>query len=132
MAALYLDNDVSLHLAGALRHLGHHVITEIELDLRAARDYVHLLTAAERQHILVTHNRWHFRELDGAWRLWSAAWHVEAEHVGILVLPQTPTRPMSEIADDIDHFLDKGPELRNRIYRRTQAGWESGSFVLSN
>jgi predicted nuclease of predicted toxin-antitoxin system len=87
VADLYLDNDVSLHLAPLLRAVGHQVMTARDLGLGTATDDVQLLTAARQRWTLVTSNRRDFRLLHDAWRTWPAAFNVTLPpHAGILVL----------------------------------------------
>ena len=56
MANFYTDHDVSLRVASLLRQLGHTAVTARDLGLERAGDDEHLLTAAQRGWILVTHN----------------------------------------------------------------------------
>lgn len=86
MAELYLDNDVSVHLAPLLRASGHRVTTR-NLGLGAATDDAQLLIAAQRRWILVTSNRRDFRLSHDAWRTWPAAFgSALPPYPGILVL----------------------------------------------
>lgn len=56
MAALYIDNDVSLGIAHGLRVRSHDVVTTRDLGHYSAADYQQLLTAARARRIFVTHN----------------------------------------------------------------------------
>ncbi len=117
MTAFYTDHNVTAHLAPALRSLGHSVVTARDLGLQQAADDEHLLLAAQRGWLLVTHNATDFALLHDAWRRWGAAWRVRPtpEHAGILVMPDlwTPER----LADELDRFLQSGPRLVNQLYR---------------
>ncbi len=71
MASIYLDHAVSAHIAARLRYYGHYAVTARELGLDAAKDDEHLLVAAQRSWIFVTHDEGDFTLLHDAWRRWS-------------------------------------------------------------
>ena len=121
MASFYTDHDVSLRVASLLRQLGHTALTARDLGLERAGDDEHLLTAAQRGWILVTHNRQHFCLLHDAWRHWLPVWGVFAIHAGILIPPQgLPDRTVQLLTD----FLTSGLPLSNEMCLwRTASGW---------
>ena len=95
MASFYTDHDVALQVALLLRQIGHTAITARDLGLERAGDDEHLLTAAQRGWILVTHNRQHFLLLHDAWRRWLRVFGVSTVHAGILHTPAWIPEPNS-------------------------------------
>lgn len=124
MARFYLDHDVSLRLAIALRAAGHDSATAQEAGLSYASDDVHLLTAAQQGRVLLTHNRKDYVLLHDAWRGWPVAWGTLAPpHVGVLVLDHRPER---ELAAAVEVFLTAVPGApANLLYWwRHYDGWQ--------
>lgn len=124
MAALQLDNDVSLHIVPLLEQDGQVVVTARGLGLAAAADAAHIMVAARAGRVLITHNRKDFEVLQDAWRLWPVEWHVAPlpVHAGILVIPQrwSPQQAAAELAA----IIQSGPTLANELYTHTVLrGW---------
>lgn len=131
MADLYLDHDVDHTLVTWLNREQHTARTADGLGRSGAADYEHLLLAQKQQWILVTHNRWDYRLLHGAWRHWlPALWpeHTVPAHAGILVIPQ-PIRPRrywlpDHAAHEVAALFATGVDLTNALYRwRPARGW---------
>lgn len=121
MAVIYLDNDVAVLTATLLQTRGHTTWTARDKALRAAGDEVQLLTAAQQQWVLLTHNRKDFVLLHNAWHAWSTAWGVAPHHSGILIVPQWHA---AQIAQQVDTFLVFGVPLVNTLYEwRAGRGW---------
>ena len=125
MADLYADHNIALPLVRLLRNRHHAVIAARDIGLDHARDDLHLLTAAERGWVLVTHDKADFELLHDAWRRWSQAWQVGRQHAGILVVPHWAP---GQMAQEIDAFLQSGPPLANALYRRQSR--PDGQWVL--
>ncbi len=122
MADLYIDHNVALHIAQALRRHGHNVATVPELRAERAKDDEQLLVAAQQGRILVTHDVKDFRLLHDAWRRWSRAWRIAPQHSGILIIPQAPQWSFEQAAQEVDQFLRTGQPLPNELYE-----WRSTS-----
>jgi len=101
VASFYLDNDAPLRMATLLTAAGHQAVTARGLGRAAADDHEHLLVAAQRGAIIITHNAKDFVLLHGAWLRWSAAWAVTARHSGILILPQPTAAERTRGAMDV-------------------------------
>jgi len=86
VASFDTDHDVALQVAVLLREHGHMALTARAIGLERAGDHEHLLTAAQRGWILVTHNRQDFFLLHDAWRRWFQVLNVSVVHAGILNL----------------------------------------------
>lgn len=120
MAAIYTDHNVARQVAEGLRRLDHDVVTARDLGREVADDDEHLLLAAERGWVLLTHNAKDFVLLHGAWRRWAGAWNVQADHSGIIILPNwTPL----ELIAAMDLFLQSRPVLRNALYEWRTHRW---------
>jgi hypothetical protein len=125
LARLYFDHNVALQLADLLKQSSHDVLVADEAGLAGADDDEHLLFSADARRALITHNAKDFVLLHAAWRRWSRAWDVAAEHAGVLVVAQ---RPFAELARELDAFLANAPPLTNELYRwRTASGWSRQS-----
>ena len=128
MASFYLDNDIPVRLADCLKGEGYDAITARGLNLRAATDARHLLNAAQRGRILITHNFDDYELLHDAWQPWGEAWHARERHQGIVVVPQgrrfgidwTPESTARELVN----LLETCGDMTNRLIRRTALGWE--------
>lgn len=116
----YLDHDVALNVTGQLRALGHHVVTSREQGQEEAGDFLQLLTAAQNNWVLVSHNRKDFQLLHRAWVTWSRAWSVQAVHAGVLILPHG--RP-ADSAGRLHAFATRHTvPLRNEMHRCSARG----------
>jgi len=125
MADLYLDSDVSIHLAAPLIAHGHRVRTSRDEGKESARDPEQLLFAAEHEWIIVTHNKRDFRLLHVAWPVWRAAWRTMRHHSGILILEQVPVENLSPAVHAI---VDSGVEILNHCYEWSAThDWRLGS-----
>jgi hypothetical protein len=121
MADIYVDSDVSRHLAGILIAHGHRARTARDERREAARDPEQLLFAAQRGWTVVTHNRKDFRLLHDAWQLWSVAWGYAHAHGGILILEQTP---LTTFAPEILRLLESNQQLNGRLFEWSRFhGW---------
>jgi hypothetical protein len=122
VATFYVDNNVAEDVAIFLFRAGHAATHTRTLGLQTAHDGLQLLTATERQSILVTHNAADFRLLHRTWQCWTAAWGLPHQHAGICILPQGPPRVL------VEHLLvlvRSGRATQNRIYRFfPQRGWD--------
>jgi hypothetical protein len=97
VSRVYLDNDVSPHLVRLLEARGHSATTAHDLGLASAHDEVQLLTAVQRQAILVTSNRRDFVVPHRAWTIWSDAFGgALSPHHGILAIAQAELVDQSE------------------------------------
>lgn len=125
MAAFYLDENVAVAIAPALRALGHMATTAEEERRLGASDSIQLLHAADRSWTLITHNRRDYRLLHDAWLLWTNAWNVDRHHTGIIIIEQRPAQPASEIAALIHEFVrDLQTPIGNTLYDwRLAFGW---------
>jgi hypothetical protein len=90
VAAFYLDNDVAVGIAGALRVLGHTATTARAQQLRYASDGQHFLFATQHNWIMIVHNHLDFLLLHQAWLIWrvAGAGYQLPVHPGILSIPQ--------------------------------------------
>lgn len=122
VADIYSDENVSFDVVGGLRGRGHGVFTALDLGLGRADDDIHLLSAVQRGLVLLTCNRKDFVLLHGAWRRWSAAWRVAADHAGVIILPQI--WPVGRAIRELDTFLASAPNLANTLVLwRADGGW---------
>src|SRR5262249_23680731 len=86
-----------------------------------ATDDEHLLIAARRRWVLVTHNRDDFVLLHNAWRRWP----VPMPHAGILAIPQAPECTSAAAAQAISDFVAPSPSWANELFRwRVRQGWD--------
>jgi hypothetical protein len=113
VATVYLDHNVSRHVAPDLRLLGHHAVTAHDLGLQFAGDDAHLIVAWQMRWVLLTHNAKDFYLLHDAWRRWSGAWRVTEVHPGIVV---SPVRPPTRVAQEADALLRSGLPLLGELY----------------
>lgn len=124
MADFYLDHNVSAEIANVLRETDHTAVTADELGLDDITDDAHLLIAAERREIFVTHNRKDFELLHDAWRRWSRAWGVARSHAGILIVAQLDRSWWARVAAELAAFVESDPMLSNALYKWSPAsGW---------
>jgi len=126
VAALYLDEDVSLRLARLLVDRGHHVVTTDEEGRKGAPDARQLLYAAVRGWTLLTHNADHYRLLHDAWLMWSHEWGYTHRHGGILVLSHVITADLPHVAEAIHQLVsDPATVLDTTLYTWTRTtGWK--------
>jgi hypothetical protein len=129
MAALYIDEDVSELLAPYLRSLGYDAVNVRQLHQRRLPDYRHLLYAAQEKRIRVTHNGRDFRDLHGAWILWSEAWQAGAEHAGILIIEQRANLTVRSMGDEILRLVQEHPSPRNRLFTFERGIWSEEIFA---
>jgi hypothetical protein len=121
VASFYTDHDVALQIAVLLRQLGHTAVTARDIGLERAGDDAHLLAAAQRGWIFVTHNRQDFFLLHDAWRHWFQAFGVSAVHAGILIPSHGLPHRTVQLLND---FLASGLSLSNELYVwRPSSGW---------
>jgi hypothetical protein len=126
VARFYLDNDVSLALASQLNQLGHDAVTARDQGASHAGDYEQLLISAQLQRVLITHNERHFRDLHSTWLLWLPHFGVNAEHEGILVIPQPPRVRRIDLAFEIDGLVRQHAHMANALLVwRGPGEWDS-------
>ena len=111
MAEIYADHNVAKEIIAGLRARRHVVTITTDLGLQRATDEVQF---AQREWLLITHNRKDFTLLHLAWRRWSREWAVNPQHHGILILPQTVAHP--NVALEVHRFLRRGLPLQNELY----------------
>ncbi len=123
MATFYTDENVSSLLNDALRAFGHTVFATFDEGRSSATDGSQLLFAAEREWIILMHNRADFILLQDAWHLWTRAWRVEPEHTGIVVVEPTNASRYPEIAALVNDLCQQHA-LPNALFawKRT-TGW---------
>lgn len=124
MAIFYADENVSVLLIDALHAHGHAVFATYDEGRAGATDGSQLLYAADREWIILAHNRADFIMLHDAWHLWARAWGIEPEHAGIIVLEPVRSPRHAEIAALI-HDVWQRHTLANTLFawKRT-TGWE--------
>lgn len=125
MAAFYVDENIALGLAPALRYYGHSIASVAEERRLGAPDPHQLLYAAERGWTLITHNRRDFRLLHVAWLYWSNEWRVPRQHAGIIVVEQVRGQPTADLARIIHTFVTSSDVmLANALYDwKPTVGW---------
>jgi hypothetical protein len=123
VARLYFDHNVAAGIGTERTHLGHEVTSARQLGLAGATDATHLLTAAQREAVLVT-NDLDFLALQAAWREWVVAWQVTPmpTHYGILLIRQGPMGGARLAARGIDAHLRTMPVLVNTLWQWHPAG----------
>jgi hypothetical protein len=122
MARIFADHMIPRDVSFRLRSLGHDVVASRDLGLDSFRDDVQFLAAATSRRTLISHDVADFEKLHDAWRRWSDAWGVAADHAGILILPQG--WPHQRTANEIHRFLESGVDLTTRLFRlRTDGRW---------
>lgn len=125
VANLYHDHNVAREITHSVRRAGHLVTTARDIGMDRAKDDEQLLVAAQRNWILVSHNREDFFLLHDAWRRWSRAWGVTTTHPGILVVAQMPPAWHRRIADEIVRFVELNPVLSDTLHMwRPTRGWQ--------
>jgi hypothetical protein len=130
VAHFYLDHNVKLNIASLLRAWGHDATAVREMGQPRAGDEEHLLLAAQRGWILVTHNRDDFRMLHRAWQLWSQAWGTTRSHAGILICPQT--RSSERTVDELVRLASRGSPGANELWMwRSARGWVQEGWLGS-
>ncbi len=122
MASFYLDNNLTPLLAVALRNLGHTAVHVRDLGYRHAKDYEHLIFAAQLGATLITHDL-DFELLHGAWRFWTATWSLSVQHSGILIIPDHWLFPKA--ASEVHTFVQGRGSLANAAYHwQTSGRWK--------
>ncbi len=124
MAIFYADENVSSLLSTALHAHGHTVFATFDEGRAGATDGSQLLYAADREWIILTHNRADFIMLHDAWHLWARAWHVESEHAGIVVLEPVRSPRHAEIAALIHDVCQRHPLTNTLFAWQRTTGWE--------
>jgi predicted nuclease of predicted toxin-antitoxin system len=117
----YLDENIPIQVVPELLRWGHQAVTVRNLRLLRGGDDEHLLLAAQRGWILVTCNRDDFILLQNAWQRWTRAWQVQEQHAGILITPHEWLSP--QVAFELHHFMQAGPQIVNRLYDWRQGTW---------
>jgi predicted nuclease of predicted toxin-antitoxin system len=90
-AALYVDEDITDHLAVVLRQRGFDVVAAHEVNLVSIDDQIHLTYSAQHQRILLTSNRDDFVRLAHQWA------SVGQQHHGIVICPQFSRHQFGEL-----------------------------------
>jgi len=124
VVTFYLDRKLAVRVADALHRRGHQAVRTPLAP--ASPDYAHLLFAALRGWILVTHNGRDFKLLHGAWQTWPVALNVGGwpRHAGIVVPPQHLRWTEERTADELDALVASGRRLADTLYEwRASAGW---------
>lgn len=109
--SVYLDECVSKRLVIRLRWRGFHVTTAGEVGLLEASDDVQFAYAAQRDLLLITHNKRHFIALHNQYM------RDEQTHHGLLVLPLTPVQLLDvRVAICLD-WIAALPNHRSMLFR---------------
>lgn len=125
MTVFYLDENVAVELAAMLRRHGHSANTAADERRLGASDAHQILHAAQRNWVILTHNRYDFHLLHTAWLLWADAWHNPQQHAGILIIEQSRRLDSIAYARLIADFVTN-PEhqLQNSLYDwKSTRGW---------
>jgi len=123
MVRFYLDNDLANEYRFRIQDKGHDALLRRRYGQKRATDDQQLLTTAQPERILVTHNVKDFVLIHHAWRLWPAALGVPwPDHPGILVVPQSTERSIARTVDDLDRLVRSGRRLANEMYQLTVTG----------
>jgi predicted nuclease of predicted toxin-antitoxin system len=107
----YLDHNVHLWLADALRCEGYDIVVAREVGNARASDEEHLRWATERGRTVVTYDRTDFPRLNRQWR-------TDAQtHAGIIVSVAPPRLPASVVVRRLLRVLDAvtADEMVNRL-----------------
>lgn len=124
MATFYADENISSQLNDALRALGHTVFATFEEGRSGATDGSQLLFAAEREWIILTHNRADFILLQDAWHLWAHAWRIDPKHTGIVIVEPTHASRYPEMAILINDIHQQNTLTNTLFAWKRTAGWE--------
>jgi hypothetical protein len=117
VADLYFDADVTPAFCLLLTDRGHDVLTTQAVGRIAAVDGEQLLTATERDRVLVTHNGKDFRTPCQAWPIWRRAWALDpAEHAGVIAIPQQTLLPYGQAAREIDRLVREHKRIWNGVW----------------
>jgi hypothetical protein len=120
---LYLDEDVPLPLAIALRLLGYDVFAPKELRGRRISDARQMDHAVSLGRIMITRNIKDYLLIHETLTLWATRWDLleRRRHHGILILPDTSVAVLSEA---IDEFAQSRPAPDNQLYMwDRRSGW---------
>lgn len=125
MVAFYIDENVAVELATVLRRYGHSAATTGDERRLGASDAHQLLYTAQRNWILLTHNRYDFHLLHTAWLLWGDAWRNSQRHAGILIIEQTRRFSSVDLAHLINDFVaNPKHQLTDALYDwKPTRGW---------
>lgn len=126
MPTFYADHNVAFQLVQLMHARGYDVTFAREQGLESASDAAHLLHAATRGRILLTHNERDFLLLHQAWTLWTASWNISPRHAGVIVLPQQELWSPRHALHEIETVLTAAPILSNEFWRwKASRGWHS-------
>lgn len=125
---LLADHNLRRMAILLFRNRGHDIVTARELGLDRASDGHLLLTAAGMRRTLLTANIDDFVLLHDAWRRWTMAWAVDAEHAGVIILPQDQDWDAARTVAEVESIVGpagadeaSGP-LRNRLWQWRPSG----------
>jgi hypothetical protein len=127
-AEFYVDHMVARRIVWLLRALGYLAVTTAELGRDRAKDPDQLLYAAQRNWIVLTHNRNDFEMLHEAWIRWSEAWNIEPVHSSILVTP--PHLTARDTVANIEAIATSNQPITNQLYRYDLTTGTWARFVL--
>lgn len=119
MASFYTDENIALETARQLGGLGHVVVRCQDVGRIKAPDDEHLVYAAERGYILITHDR-DFIQLSPMWKRWTRAGL--PNHPGILVIPDESLWLPHLAAYRIDEFMRRNDPRENACYLFNRGG----------
>lgn len=126
MARLYCNNDVSVRLLPLLKSAGHGAAPAVGLDLAGAGDEVQLLTAVQRDEILVTYNRRDFMLLHRAWILWPLEFGAALPpHRGILALDQVAPGLQLDALDTLLSAVSTEGLSNQMLWWHLPIGWST-------
>jgi hypothetical protein len=120
---LYLDEDVPLPLAIALRLLGYDVFAPKELRGRRISDARQMDHAVSLGRIMITRNINDYLLIHETITLWAVRWDLRERHRhhGILIIPEASVAVLTKA---IDEFAQSTSPPDNRVYMwKSQVGW---------
>lgn len=109
----YLDENIAVGIAIALRSARHFVITAREIGALREHDDLHLFNATQQGCVLVSHDG-DFYVLHRGLRRWAAWWQREPFHGGVLVTPDN--LGVAGEARILDIFAASGLPTPNQLY----------------
>lgn len=109
----YLDENIAVGVAVALRVAGHTVTTAREIGALREHDDLHLFNATQQGCVLVSRDG-DFYVLHRGLRRWAAWWQREPFHGGVLVTPDTLS--VAGEARILDIFAASGLPAPNQLY----------------
>lgn len=123
MARIHLDQCLNRQVTPLFAALGHDVVHAHDLGMKYAKDYAHLLFAAEERRVLVTNNADDFALSHGAWFHWAAAWGVQPQHAGVLLIPQI------DIPSEVVQLTDDLLRREDVLLANTLFSWDGQWYV---